>query len=152
MKLPRTPRLRGDARQCASDTLQGERVQKPKNFLAFFLRLLPPPLRREAEKGMERKFLVLLRRFSLRKEQSYFNIFVCSFLHLHGDRGTSSPRSVVALNPVASFTGRGNPKNMDCARHKQICMCLPLPPVRTHQTRRFRKNYKTAGIVHPFNL
>ena len=30
---------------------------------------------------MERKFLVLLRRFSLRKEQPYFNIFVCSFLH-----------------------------------------------------------------------
>ena len=36
---------------------------------------------------IERKFLVLLRRFSLRKEQSYFNIFVCSFLHPHGDRG-----------------------------------------------------------------
>ena len=62
-------------------------MQKPKNFLAFFSRLLPPPLRREAEKEMERKFLVLLRRFSLRKEQSYFNIFVCSFLHPHGDRG-----------------------------------------------------------------
>ncbi len=37
-------------------------MQKPKNFLAFFSRLLPPPLRREAEKEMERKFLVLLRR------------------------------------------------------------------------------------------
>ena len=72
----------------ASDTLADSRVQKPKNFLAFFSRLLPPPLRREAEKEMERKFLVLLRRFSLRKEQSYFNIFVCSFLHPHGDRGT----------------------------------------------------------------
>jgi hypothetical protein len=72
----------------ASDTLADSRVQKPKNFLAFFLRLLPPPLRREAEKEMERKFLVLLRRFSLRKEQSYFNIFVCSFLRPHGDRGT----------------------------------------------------------------
>jgi len=72
----------------ASDTLADSRVQKPKNFLAFFSRLLPPPpLRREAEKEMERKFLVLLRRFSLRKEQSYFNIFVCSFLHPHGDRG-----------------------------------------------------------------
>jgi hypothetical protein len=42
--------LRGDANQCASDTLQGERVQKPKNFLAFSSRLLPPPLHREAEK------------------------------------------------------------------------------------------------------
>ena len=92
----RTLRLRGEANQCASDTLADSRVQKPKNFLAFFSRLLPPPLHREAEKEMERKFLVLLRRFSLRKEQSYFNIFVCSFLHPHGDRGASSPRSVVA--------------------------------------------------------
>ena len=88
MKLNRTPRLRGDAKECASDTLADSRVQKPKNYLAFFSRLLPPPLHREAEKEMERKFLVLLRRFSLRKEQSYFNIFVCSFLRPHGDRGT----------------------------------------------------------------
>ena len=62
LKLARTLRLRGDANQCASDTLADSRVQKPKNFLAFFSRLLPPPLHREAEKEMERKFLVLLRR------------------------------------------------------------------------------------------
>jgi hypothetical protein len=49
--------------QCASDTLADSRVQKPKNFLAFSSRLLPPPLHREAEKEMERKFLVLLRRY-----------------------------------------------------------------------------------------
>ena len=65
LKLPRTLRLRSDARQCASDTLADSRVQKPKNFLAFFSRLLPPPLRREAEKEMERKFLVLLRRYQI---------------------------------------------------------------------------------------
>jgi len=87
----------------ASDTLADSRVQKPKNFLAFSSRLLPPPLRREAEKEMERKFLVLLRRFSLRKEQSYFNIFVCSFLHPHGDRGASSRCLVVTLNSMASM-------------------------------------------------
>ena len=63
LKLSRTLRLRGDAKECASDTLADSRVQKPKNFLAFFSRLLPPPLHREAEKEMERKFLVLLRRF-----------------------------------------------------------------------------------------
>ena len=140
----------------ASDTLADSRVQKPKNFLAFFSRLLPPPLRREAEKGMERKFLVLLRRFSLRKEQSYFNIFVCSFLHPHGDRGA----------PVSAFSGSSNVREhtqppshsplafaragcfgVVCVRlvtsikfsddskeswivhwHKQICMCLPRPP------------------------
>ena len=72
LKLPRTLRLRGETNQCASDTLapacrslgagRDSRVQKPKNFLAFFSRLLPPPpLHREAEKEMERKFLVLLR-------------------------------------------------------------------------------------------
>ena len=49
----------------ASDTLADSRVQKPKNFLAFFSRLLPPPLHREAEKEMERKFLVLLRRYQI---------------------------------------------------------------------------------------
>ena len=62
LKLPRTLRLRGEANQCASDTLADSRVQKPKNFLTFSSRLLPPPLHREAEKEMERKFLVLLRR------------------------------------------------------------------------------------------
>ena len=91
----RTLRLRGDAKECTSDTLADSRVQKPKNFLAFFSRLLPPPIHRETEKEMERKFLVLLRRFSLRKEQSYINIFVCSFLRPHGDRGA----------PVSAFCG-----------------------------------------------
>ena len=94
----RTPRLRGEAIQCVSDTLADSRVQKPKNFLAFFSRLLPPPLHREAEEEMERKFLVLLRRFSLRKEHHYFNIFVCSFLRPHGDRGA----------PVSAFGGSSN--------------------------------------------
>src|SRR3989344_1315140 len=133
----------------ASDTLADSRVQKPKNFLAFFSRLLPPPpLRREAEKEMERKFLVLLRRFSLRKEQSYFNIFVCSFLHPHGDRGASSPRSVVALNLCGFDTGRGNSNNMGCARHKQILLCLHRPPcARTTILAVFRINYKTARIA-----
>src|SRR3989338_8018078 len=79
----------------ASDTLADSRVQKPKNFLAFFSRLLPPPLRREAEKEMERKFLVLLRRFSLRKEHYYFITFGCSFLRPHGDRGA----------PISAFSG-----------------------------------------------
>ncbi len=83
----RTLRLRGEAKECASDTLADSRVQKPKNFLAFFSRLLPQPLHREAEKEMERKFLVLLRRFSLRKERIYILAFCCSFLRPHGDRG-----------------------------------------------------------------
>src|SRR3989338_3962975 len=131
----------------ASDTLADSRVQKPKNFLAFFSRLLPPPLRREAEKEMERKFLVLLRRISLRKEQSHFNIFVCSFLHPHGDRGASSPRSVVALCLVASFTGRGNSKIwIVLGTSKSVCAC-PAHPVRAHHPPAFEEHYKTAGMA-----
>ena len=75
LKLPRTLRLRGDENQCASDTLVDSRVQRPKNFLAFSSRLLPPPLHREAEKEMERKFLALLRRFSLRKAHHFSIVF-----------------------------------------------------------------------------
>ena len=43
-----------------------------------------------ADKKMERKFLVLLRRFRLLKEQHYFNIFVCSFLRPHGECNTQA--------------------------------------------------------------
>ncbi len=65
---------------------RGLACAKTKKFPCIFLASPPPPpLHREAEKEMERKFLVLLRRFSLRKEQSYFITFVCSFLHPHGD-------------------------------------------------------------------
>ena len=38
-----------------------------------------------SQQKMERKFLVLLRRFRLLKEQSYFNIFACSFLRPRGE-------------------------------------------------------------------
>jgi hypothetical protein len=41
-KLLRTPRLRGEAIQCASDTLAGSRVQKPKKFPCIFLASPPP--------------------------------------------------------------------------------------------------------------
>ena len=71
---------------------------KNQKISLHFSRVSSPPLHREAEKEMERKFLVLLRRFSLRKEQSYFNIFVCSFLHPHGDRGA----------PISAFGGNSS--------------------------------------------
>ena len=124
---------------------------------------------------MERKFFVLLRRFSLRKEQSYFNIFVCSFLHPHGDRGaplsafggssnvrehTQPPThsllafaragcfGVVCVRLVASGEFSGNSKEkMVCARHKQILLCLPRPPCARTNPRRFEENYKTAGLL-----
>ena len=47
------------------------------------------------------------------------------------------PRLVVTLNSMASTEGGGNSKNMDCARHKQICMCLPRPPSARTNPRRF---------------
>jgi len=80
---------------------------------------------------MERKFLVLLRRFSLRKEQSYYNIFVCSFLRPHGDRG--------AL--VSAFCGNSKLCDFDGGQwqlkeyglcygtNKSVCAC-PTRPVR----------------------
>jgi len=71
---------------------------------------------------MERKFLVLLRRFRLRNEHfSLYHLWFFSVVHfsvLAARRGASSRCLVVALGFVASFTGRGNSKNMDCARHK----------------------------------
>ncbi|KKU18008.1 MAG: hypothetical protein UX27_C0023G0001 [Candidatus Azambacteria bacterium GW2011_GWA2_45_90] len=39
---------------------------------------------------------------------------------------------------------------MDCARHKQICMCLTHPPVRAQIPAVFRRYYKTAGVA-PLN-
>src|SRR3989344_5567338 len=83
LKLPRTLRLRGDANQCASTALADSCGQKPKIFLTFLLFLGGG--RGGSRQKMERKFLVLLCRFSLRKKQSYFNIFVCSFLRPHGE-------------------------------------------------------------------
>ena len=153
--------------------LADSRVQKPKNFLAFSSRLLPPPLHREAEKEMERKFLVLLRRFSLRKEQSYFNIFVCSFLHPHGDRGASSPRFVAALysanhtqppthSPLASLALAASAlcvrlvTSRECVVTQRIWIVLgtnkstcasPTHPMRAQPPAVLKKNYKTAGIA-----
>ena len=66
---------------------RGLACAKTKKFPCIFLASPPPTPPPRSGKEMERKFLVLLRRFSLRKEQSYFNIFVCSFLRPHGDRG-----------------------------------------------------------------
>ena len=42
---------------------RGLACAKTKKFPCIFLASPPPPLRREAEKEMERKFLVLLRRY-----------------------------------------------------------------------------------------
>jgi hypothetical protein len=117
LKLPRTLRLRGEANQCASDTLADSRVQRPKNFLAFSSRLLPPPLHREAEKEMERKFLVLLRRFSLRKEHYYFITFVCSYLRPHGDRGA----------PVSEFSDSSSVRSHFAPPHIGRSHSLTMP-------------------------
>src|SRR3989338_11463167 len=95
----------------ASDTLADSRVQKPKNFLAFFSRLLPPPLRREAEKEMERKFLVLLRSFRLQNEHLYYSI--CGYLASFISPSSRRPRGFLSafcgsLDSVPPITGRGN--------------------------------------------
>ena len=78
LKLPRTLRLRGDANQYASDTLADSRVQNPKIFLTFLL-FLGGGCGGSRQK-MERKFLVLLRRFRLQNEHLYYSI--CGSLEL----------------------------------------------------------------------
>jgi len=79
------------------DEIAGRMKEENKSFYASKTAIYDcqVPRRREAEKEMERKFLVLLRRFSLRKEHPYFITFVCSFLRPHGDRGA----------PVSAFCG-----------------------------------------------
>jgi len=54
----------------------------------------------------------------------FLTFLIALFSVLTARRGASSLRLVVALNLMPSFTGGGKSKNMDCARHKQICMCL----------------------------
>src|SRR3989344_7429014 len=99
---------------------------------------------------MERKFLVLLRRFSLRKEHYYFIIFDCSFLRSHGDRGA----------PVSAFSGNSKLCASDQVQlllfkwivlgtNKSYCAC-PALPVRAQIPAVFRRYYKTAEIA-PFN-
>src|SRR3989344_2222637 len=51
---------------------------------------------------------------------------------------------------VPSTEFGGNSKNMDCARHKQILLCLTHPPVRAQIPAVFRRYYKTAGVA-PLN-
>ena len=137
----RTLRLRGEAIQCASNTLADSRVQKPKNFLAFFSRLLPPPLHREAEKEMERKFLVLLRRFSLRKEQSYFNILFALLSALTATEALSYPRSVVTLTS-ANHTQTPPHSPLAFAR----AGCFGVVCVRLVASVEFSGNSKSCGL------
>ena len=85
------------------------REQKPKIFLTFLL-FLGGGCGGSRQK-MERKFLVLLRRFSLRKEHYYFIMFDCSFLRPHGDRG--APISAFGDNSkLCGFDGRFNLTNL----------------------------------------
>src|SRR3989344_7785988 len=117
------------------------------------MRLLPPPLRREAEKEMERKFLVLLRRFRLRKEQYYFNIFVCSFLHHHGDRGAlvsafGGSSKLCAFDGGSATSSKWSLAIQNSLRNGEaqifVCVCPSLPCAHIIPAV-FRKYYKTAG-------
>ena len=78
---------------------------------------------------------------------SFVVLWSCSFLRPCGETrrflsafsGSSKPlwlRSLVVVTHKA-----------DCARHKQICMCLTHPPVRAQIPAVFRRYYKTAGIA-----
>ena len=93
----RTLRLRGDANQCASDTLADSRVQKPKNFLAFFSRLLPPPLHREAEKKWKGNFWFCFAVSVSEKSNLILTFLFALFSALTATEAPQYPRLVVAL-------------------------------------------------------
>ena len=147
MKLPRTLRLRGETNQCASDTLADSRVQKPKNFLAFFSRLLPPPLRREAEKGMERGFWFCFAVSVSEKSNHIITFLFALFSALTATEAHPYLRLVVTLNSKTCLRAVITQKIWIVLRHKQICMCLTHPPIRAQIPAVFRKYYKTAGIA-----
>jgi hypothetical protein len=77
------------------------------------------------------------------------------FSTLTATEARPSPRLVVTLKSVASFTGGGKSRRRSLAIQNslrngeaQICMCLPqtLPCARSHP-RRFEEQYKTAGMA-----
>ena len=124
------------------------REQKPKIFLTFLI-FLGGGCGGSRQK-MERKFLVLLRRFRLQNEHLYYSIcgyWSCSFLRPHGETRHFLSAFGVAWNSVASILVVVTQRIWIVLRHKQICMCLTHPPVRAQIPAVFRKNYKTAGIA-----
>jgi len=134
---------------------RGLACAKTKKFPCIFLASPPPTPPPRSGKEMERKFLVLLRRFSLRKEQSYFNIFVCSFLRPHGDRG-ALVSTFGGSSKLCAFDGESANSSMwslaiqNSLRNGEaqifVCVC-PTLPVRAQIPAVFRKNYKMAGMA-----
>ena len=81
----------------------------------------------------------LLRRFRLLKEQSHYNIFVCSFLRPCGETRRFLSAFCGSSKLCAFDGGSTNSSKWSLAIQNslrngeaQIFMCLPLPPVRTH--------------------
>ena len=103
---------------------------------------------------MERKFLVLLRRFSLRKEHYYFMTFDCSFLRPHGE----TRRFLSEFGDSSSFeasmtempTHKKEPRHTKFFKEwrgaKSICVC-PKPTQRAQTPAVFRRYYKMAGVA-----
>ena len=101
---------------------------------------------------MERKFLVLLRRFRLQNE--HFVLYhlwlfsVVNFSVLTARRDASSRCPVVTLNfimPPTEFSGNSL-KWIVLGTNKSVCAC-PAHPVRAQIPAVFRRYYKTAGIA-----
>src|SRR3990167_840196 len=97
LKLPRTLRLRGDARQCASDTLADSRVQKPKNFLAFFSRLLPHPSAAKRKKKWKGNFWFCFAVSVSEKSNLILTFLFALFSTLTATEALKYPRLVVIL-------------------------------------------------------
>jgi len=109
-ELNRTLRLRGDANQCASDTLADSRVQRPKNFLAFSSRLLPHPSTAKRKKKWKGNFWFC---FAVSVSEKSNLILIFLFAHICALTATEAlpyPRFVEALNSVPPTTNSGKLK------------------------------------------
>jgi hypothetical protein len=137
---------------------RGLACAKPKNFLAFFSRLLPPPLRREAEKYGKEIFGFASPFQSPKRASLCYHVWIALFSALTATEAHPYPRLVVALTSanrtqppshsplafaragcfgvvrvrsVASLENGGNSNTKWIVRdtNKSVCAC-PTHPVR----------------------
>jgi hypothetical protein len=146
LKLPRTLRLRGEMRYSAPRTRSRTRVCKNQKISLHFSRASSPhPSAAKRKKKWKGNFWFCFAVSVSEKSNLYFNIFVCSFLRPHGDRGASCyPRLVVIRNSVPLTANSDKSSKWSLAIQNslrngkaQILYVFALPSQRTHPPCRF---------------
>ena len=117
---------------------RGLACAKTKKFPCIFLASPPPTPPPRSGKEMERKFLVLLRRFSLRKEQSFLTFLIALFSTLTATEAPCYPRLVVTPNSVPPTTDSDNSLKWSLAIQNSLrngeaqILYVFAPPSRAH--------------------